>query len=125
MKMKLGDEIKDIRTEKFFFEKKPGKPARGRDGKGGYGDKNGRSGKGGYGDKNGRSSKGGYGDKNSRSGKGSYSDKNSRGGKGSYSDKSNRNSKPKDVRRDGSAYDRRGDSFGSRYSGLRIKTKWD
>ena len=125
MKMKLGDEIKDIRTEKFFFEKKPGKPARGRDGKGGYGDKNGRSGKGGYGDKNGRSSKGGYGDKISRSGKGSYSDKNSRGGKGSYSDKSNRNSKPKDVRRDGSAYDRRGDSFGSRYSGLRIKTKWD
>ena len=125
MKMKLGDEIKDIRTEKFFFEKKPGKSARGRDGKGGYGDKNGRSGKGGYGDKNGRSSKGGYGDKNSRSGKGSYSDKNGRGGKGSYSDKSNRNSKPKDVRRDGSAYDRRGDSFGSRYSGLRIKTKWD
>ncbi|MBD5509530.1 MAG: DEAD/DEAH box helicase [Lachnospiraceae bacterium] len=125
MKMKLGDEIKDIRTEKFFFEKKPGKSARGRDGKGGYGDKNGRSGKGGYGDKNGRSGKGGYGDKNSRSGKGSYSDKNSRGGKGSYSDKSNRNSKPKDVRRDGSAYDRRGDSFGSRYSGLRIKTKWD
>ena len=125
MKMKLGDEIKDIRTEKFFFEKKPGKPARGRDGKGGYGDKNGRSGKGGYGDKNGWSGKGGYGDKNSRSGKGSYRDKNSRGGKGSYSDKSNRNSKPKDVRRDGSAYDRRGDSFGSRYSGLRIKTKWD
>ena len=125
MKMKLGDEIKDIRTEKFFFEKKPGKPARGRGGKGGYGDKNSRSGKGGYGDKNGRSSKGGYGDKNNRSGKGSYSDKNSRGGKGSYSDKSNRNSKPKDVRRDGSAYDKRNDNFGTRYSGLRIKTKWD
>ena len=89
MKMKLGDEIKDIRTEKFFFEKKPGRPARGRNSKGGYGDKNGRSGKGGYGDRNGR------------------------------------NSRPKDVRRDGSAYDRRNDSFGTRYGGLRIKTKWD
>ena len=128
MKMKLGDEIEDIRTEKFFFEKKPGKPARGRNGKGGYGDKNGRSSKGGYGDKNGRSGKGGYGDKSSRGGKSSYA---ARGENWKDNKKDNKdknrytNGRPKDVRRDGSAYDRRNDSFGTRYGGLRIKTKWD
>ena len=114
MKMKLGDEIKDIRTEKFFFEKKLGKSSQGRNGKGG---------KGGYGDKYGRNGKGGYGDRNSRGGKSSYGDKNGRNGKGGYSDKNGRSGKPKDVRRDGSAYDKRNDSFGTRYGALRIKTK--
>ena len=114
MKMKLGDEIEDIRAEKFFFEKKLGKSSQGRNGKGG---------KGGYGDKYGRNGKGGYGDRNSRGGKSSYGDKNGRNGKGGYSDKNGRSGKPKDVRRDGSAYDKRNDSFGTRYGSLRIKTK--
>ncbi|MDE7231745.1 MAG: DEAD/DEAH box helicase, partial [Lachnospiraceae bacterium] len=92
MKMKLGDEIKDIRTEKFFFEKKPGRSARGRNGKGGYAPRG----------------------ENRKENKKDNRDKNR------YA-----NSRPKDVRRDGSAYDKRNDSFGTRYGALRIKTKWD
>lgn len=149
MKMKLGDEIEDIRAEKFFFEKRPGRG--GRDGakNGRFGDK-GRGGKGGRGgDRNGfggkdgerKGGKGGFGGKDDRNGR-----KNSAGGKDSRNsggknkrdwdsyitkgekakDKSRyANGKPKDVRRDGSAAGRRESDYEPRYGGLRIKTKFD
>lgn len=151
MKMKLGDEIEDIRTEKFFFEKKPFQ------GKGGRNDGRGRSGgKGGQNDggknkggdrkfvagKGGDRDRSGYGKKpgdRGEKGKGSYGAKNGKGGeRDSYGKKSgaekegkNRdksrfaNGKPKDVRRDGSAIYKRESDFEPRYGGLRIKTKWD
>ena len=99
MKMKLGDEIEDIRTEKFFFEKRPAKGGRNFDkNKGGYGKKPG-----------GKSDKGGYTTKGERN-----------------RDKSRfANGKPKDVRRDGSAARRRESDYEPRYGGLRIKTKYD
>lgn len=132
MKMKLGDEIEDIRTEKFFFEKKPVKG--GRSGRGG--ERKFVAGKGGDRDRSGYGKKpGGRGEK----GKGSYGAKNGKGGeRDSYGKKSgaekegkNRdksrfaNGKPKDVRRDGSAIYKRESDFEPRYGGLRIKTKWD
>lgn len=149
MKMKLGDEIEDIRAEKFFFEKRPGRG--GRDGarNGRFGDR-GRGGKGGRGgDRNGfggkdgerKGGKGGFGGKDDRNGR-----KNSAGGKDSRNsggknkrdwdgyitkgekakDKSRyANGKPKDVRRDGSAAGRRESDYEPRYGGLRIKTKFD
>lgn len=132
MKMKLGDEIEDIRTEKFFFEKKPVKG--GRSGRGG--ERKFVAGKGGDRDRSGYGKKpGGRGEK----GKGSYGAKNGKGGeRDSYGKKSgaekegkNRdksrfaNGKPKDVRRDSSAIYKRESDFEPRYGGLRIKTKWD
>ncbi len=138
MKMKLGDEIEDIRAEKFFFEKKPFQ------GKGGRSDgRNGRfGGKGGQNDggkhKGGDRSRSGYGKKPSgRTGdknKSGYGDKsNSRNEKGGFSTKGEKNrdkgrfanGKPKDVRRDGSPVYRRESDFEPRYGGLRIKTKFD
>lgn len=138
MKMKLGDEIEDIRAEKFFFERKPAKNARG--GKGGSGARGSKDGRGGYDKKSG--GRGGQsGDKNSRSGsKGGFGGKDNResGGKkkrdwDSYITKGEKtkdksryaNGKPKDVRRDGSAAGRREADYEPRYGGLRIKTKWD
>lgn len=163
MKMKLGDEPKDIRAEKFFFEKKPFQSGRG--GKGGK-----SQGKGGFGGKDsGRN--GEFGGKENRGGKSGFSGKDSgrngrpdgkenRGGKSGFSGKNDRNSdkkgsggknkrdwdsyltkgekekakdkfryengKPKNVRRDGSAYRAKRESdYEPRYSGLRIKTKFD
>ncbi len=146
MKMKLGDEIEDIRAEKFFFEKKPFQGSRG--GKGGRNDgrsggKGGRSGdRNGFGGKDGerKGGKSGFGGKDDRNGR-----KNGSGGKDSHNggkkkrdwdsyitkgektkDKSRyANGKPKDVRRDGSAAGRRESDYEPRYGGLRIKTKWD
>lgn len=147
MKMKLGDEIEDIRAEKFFFEKKPFQGGRG--GKGGRSDgRNGRSGgkggdrsRSGYGKKPGGWSsdknKGGYGIRGGKDGeksKGSYDNKNnSRNEKSGFSNKGDKNrdkskfanGKPKDVRRDGSAAYKRESDFEPRYGGLRIKTKFD
>lgn len=125
MKMKLGDEIEDIRTEKFFFEKRPFKGSRGDRGRSGYGKKPGSRG----GDRN----KDGYG---AKAGRGSEKDgfaKKSGAEKGVYSTKGEKsrdksryaNGKPKDVRRDGSAVRRRESDYEPRYGGLRIKTKWD
>ena len=138
MKMKLGDEIEDIRAEKFFFEKKPFQ------GKGGRSDgRNGRfGGKGGQNDggkhKGGDRSRSGYGKKpGGRTGdknKSGYGDKsNSRNEKGGFSTKGEKNrdkgrfanGKPKDVRRDGSPVYTRESDFEPRYGGLRIKTKFD
>ena len=114
MKMKLGDEIEDIRTEKFFFERKPAKNARG--GKGGYGARGSKDGKGGFGGKD----KQGSGGKKKRDWD-SYITKGEK-----TKDKSRyANGKPKDVRRDGSAAGRRESDYEPRYGGLRIKTKWD
>lgn len=140
MKMKLGDEIEDIRTEKFFFEKRLVKNGRG----GMRGDKNGRGGdrhKGGHGAKNwksGDNSKSDYGVKGGKSGV-KTGKENAREGyakkpiieKGGYTAKGEKsrdknryaNGKPKDVRRDGSAADRRESDYEPRYGGLRIKTK--
>ncbi len=136
MKMKLGDEIEDIRTEKFFFEKRPFKGGRGGDKNRGF-DRN----KAGYGKKpGGRSNdknKSGYGVKGAKGGeksRGSYGDKNnSRNEKGGFSTKGEKNreksrfagGKPRDVRRDGSAVYKRESDFEPRYGGLRIKTKFD
>ncbi len=136
MKMKLGDEIEDIRTEKFFFEKRPFKGGRGGDKNRGF-DRN----KAGYGKKpGGRSNdknKSGYGVKGAKDGeknKGIYGDKNSsRNEKGGFSSKGEKNreksrfagGKPRDVRRDGSAVYKRESDFEPRYGGLRIKTKFD
>lgn len=127
MKMKLGDEIEDIRTEKFFFEKRPtksGRSGRGGDrkfsvGKGGRSSDKNRSG-GIKGGKDGEKSKGSYGAKNSsRNEKGGFSTKGEKNReKGRFA-----NGKPKDVRRDGSAVYKRESDFEPRYGGLRIKTK--
>lgn len=135
MKMKLGGEIEDIRTEKFFFEKKPVKGGRSGDknkggdrSRSGYGkmpagrsDKN-KNGGGTKSGKDGEKKKSGYGDKNnSRNEKGGFSTKGEKN-----RDKSRfANGKPKDVRRDGSAIYNRESDFEPRYGGLRIKTKWD
>ncbi|MDE5717818.1 MAG: hypothetical protein K2I53_09440, partial [Lachnospiraceae bacterium] len=126
MKMKLGDEIEDIRTEKFFFEKRPAKGGRGFDrNRGGYGKKSGGPSGGkkkdGYGAKG---AKAGYGIKGGKAG-----EKN--GGQGGYASKGEKNrdksrygnGKPKDVRRDGSAARGRESDYEPRYGGLRIKTK--
>ena len=139
MKMKLGDEIEDIRTEKFFFEKRPAKNGRG--GRSGYGDKNGRGGRSGYGDKNGRGGKGGYGAKGSRDGRSGYGAKGSRDGYGMKGSKSR--SAKTDRAGDGftakagkSSYAAKGEKknknggrresdYEPRYGGLQIKTKWD
>jgi len=147
MKMKLGDEPQEIRAEKFFFEKKPFQGGRGgkggrNDGRnGGYGGKDGRNGRdsrnGGPGGKENRNGgKSGFGGKNDRNG-----DKKSAGGKNkrdwdSYLTKGEKekvkdkfryeSGKPKDVRRDGSAYRMKRESdYEPRYGGLRIKTKFD
>ncbi len=135
MKMKLGDEIEDIRTEKFLFEKRSVRGSRGADkNKGGdryrsgYGKKpGGRSdkGKGNYGAKGGKDIV-----KNAGSGK-EGDKKGSRNEKGGFSTKGEKNrdkgrfanGKPKDVRRDGSAAHKREFDFEPRYGGLRIKTK--
>lgn len=129
MKMKLGDEIEDIRAEKFFFEKRPAK--------GGYGKKpGGDRNKGGYGKKpggwNGDRNKESYGTKSKRPGKDSERSggRNEKGGyvtKGEKSRDKSRfaNGKPKDVRRDGSAARKRESDYEPRYGGLRIKTKYD
>lgn len=115
MKMKMGDEPKDIRAEKFFFEKKPFQGNR--NGKGG------RSGvKGGSVRKDNRSGgKGGSGGKNKRDWD-SYITK----GEKSKDKYRHENGKPKDVRRDGRAYGgKRESDYEPRYGGLRIKTKYD
>lgn len=154
MKMKLGDEPKDIRAEKFFFEKKPFQGGRGgkggkSQGKGGSGGKDGRNGRpDGKDNKNGsRSGKSG-GKENRNGGKSGFggmndrsNDKKGSGGKNkrdwdSYLTKGEKekakdkfryeNGKPKDVRRDGSAYRAKRESdYEPRYGGLRIKTKYE
>lgn len=130
MKMKLGDEPKDIRTEKFIFEKKPFQG--GRNGKGSRnakpGGKNHFDGK--DGQNRGRNASGGKdtrnGGKNASGGKDNRNDgKNTFGSRGSrnnggkkkrdwdsYITKGEKkkdknrydNGKPKDVRRDGTPY---------------------
>lgn len=141
MKMKLGDEPKDIRAEKFFFEKKPFQGGRG--GKGGRSD--GRNGRPGGKDNGNGNRNGGSGGKDNRNGRpgGKDNGNGSRNGKNggktkrdwdSYITKGEKtkdkyrydNGKPKDVRRDGRAYGgKRESDYEPRYGGLRIKTKFD
>lgn len=131
MKMKLGDEPKDIRAEKFFFEKKPFQGGRG--GKGGRRDgRNGRpDGKdNGNGNRNGASGgkNNGNGSRNGKPGGKTKRDWDSYITKGEKTKDKYRyeNGKPKDVRRDGRAYGgKRESDYEPRYGGLRIKTKYD
>lgn len=131
MKMKLGDEPKDIRAEKFFFEKKPFQGGRG--GKGGRRDgRNGRpDGKdNGNGNRNGASGgkNNGNGSRNGKPGGKTKRDWDSYITKGEKTKDKYRyeNGKPKDVRRDGRAYgSKRESDYEPRYGGLRIKTKYD
>lgn len=131
MKMKLGDEPKDIRAEKFFFEKKPFQGGRG--GKGGRRDgRNGRpDGKdNGNGNRNGASGgkNNGNGSRNGKPGGKTKRDWDSYITKGEKTKDKYRyeNGKPKDVRRDGRAYGgKRESDHEPRYGGLRIKTKYD
>lgn len=98
MKMKLGDEIEDIKTEKFFFERKGergGRGNRGRNDSRSKSEKRGRNGA----------------DRE-------LSDKNRSNGR-----RINGSQKPRDVRRDGSSYDKRDLGRNSRAAALRIKTK--
>ncbi len=98
MKMKLGDEIEDIKTEKFFFERK--------------GERGGRGNRG-------RNESRSKSEKRGRNGADrERSDKNRSNGR-----RINGSQKPRDVRRDGSSYDKRDLGRNSRAATLRIKTK--
>ena len=116
MKMKLGDEIEDIKTEKFFFERKGERGSRGnRSGRENRGRNESRS------KSENRSSNEGRikGEKRGKNG----ADR-ERSDKRRPNDKRINNSqKPRDVRRDGSSYDKRDLSRNSRAAALRIKTK--
>lgn len=104
MKMKLGDEIEDIKTEKFFFERKGERGSRGN-----------RSGR----ENRGRNESRSKSEKRGRNGADrERSDKNRSNGR-----RINGSQKPGDVRRDGSSYDKRDLSRNSRAAALRIKTK--
>ena len=98
MKMKLGDEIEDIKTEKFFFERK--------------GERGGRGNRG-------RNESRSKSEKRGRNGADrERSDKNRSNGR-----RINGSQKPRDVRRDGSSYDKRDLGRNCRAATLRIKTK--
>lgn len=127
MQMKLGDEIEDIREEKFFFDRKEGRRGAGRqnsrDGRG-AGRQNGRDGRSGAGRQNGRDGCGGTG---RQSGRGSRSDqgswdrardsRNERGGRGGRTDHGS------DTGRRSGADRPRDNRSNGRYAALRIKTK--
>lgn len=132
MKMKLGDEIEDIQTEKFFFEKKGDQGRRGgRRGRGGQ-DKSGRGDRNGYADR--RTGRGGRGKNGYAESTGSNRTERARGGyvgngrdgrndrSGHGRKRENSGAKPKNVRQDGSSYDMRRPDSG-RYAMLRIKTR--
>lgn len=110
MKMKLGDEIEDIKTEKFFFERKGERGSRGNRGRNESHSK---------GENRGRNESRSKGEKRGKNG----ADR-ERSDKRRPNDKRINNSqKPRDVRRDGSSYDKRDLSRNSRAAALRIKTK--
>ena len=110
MKMKLGDEIEDIKTEKFFFERKGERGSRGNRGRNESHSK---------GENRGRNESRSKGEKRGKNGAGRE-----RSDKRRPNDKRINNSqKPRDVRRDGSSYDKRDLSRNSRAAALRIKTK--
>lgn len=130
MKMKLGDEIEDIKTEKFFFERKGDRG--GRESRGGRGGRNERGDRGRRGERNDRNRDGNKNerrDRSRRSDRNDYRDQGNRAGESGESRSENRrardngSSKPKNLRRDGSSYDRREQSRSGRYAALRIKTK--
>lgn len=125
MKMRLGEELEDIKEEKFFFEKRGRMPGRGS--KGSRGTKEGRGGKGSYGERrnrDGRSGKGNYGERRSRDGRNGkeYDGAEKKSQKKPFKGGALGSVKARDVRRDGS-YDRRDMGRNNRYGALRIKTK--
>ncbi|MCI6714888.1 MAG: DEAD/DEAH box helicase [Lachnospiraceae bacterium] len=110
MKMKLGDEIEDIKTEKFFFERKGERGSRGNRGRNESRSKSEK-----------RSSNEGWSKGEKR---GKIGADRERSDKRRPNDKRINNSqKPRDVRRDGSDYDKRDLSRNGRAAALRIKTK--
>lgn len=109
MQMKLGDEIEDIREEKFFFDRKEGRRGAGR--------QNGRNGRSNAGRQNGRDGRGSWNEHGGRSGK---------KGRGETADRqSGRGSRPDQGRRDNARGSRneRDDRNNARYAALRIKTR--
>lgn len=100
MKMQLGDEIEDIKAEKFFFEKRGGDRSRGRD-------------RGGRGNRNDRGYRGSRDNKDSRDNRNNRD--NGRGRRDRYAGERGRSER-------GTA-DRKEDFRNSRYAALRIKTK--
>lgn len=104
MKMKLGDEIEDIKAEKFFFERR-GADRSGRKGRDGQRSRDGQRGRDGQRSRDGQRGRDG---RKSRDGQ----DR----GKVEHGRRSEAAGRmPKDVRRDG--------SWNSRYGSMRIKTK--
>ncbi len=104
MKMKLGDEIEDIKAEKFFFERR-GADRSGRKGRDGQRSRDGQRGRDGQRSRDGQRGRDG---RKSRDGQ----DR----GKAEHGRRSEAAGRmPKDVRRDG--------SWNSRYGSMRIKTK--
>ena len=104
MKMKLGDEIEDIKAEKFFFERR-GVDRSGRKGRDGQRSRDGQRGRDGQRSRDGQRGRDG---RKSRDGQ----DR----GKAEHGRRSEAAGRmPKDVRRDG--------SWNSRYGSMRIKTK--
>lgn len=109
MQMKLGDEIEDIREEKFFFDRKEGRRSAGW--------QNGRNGRSNAGRQNGRDGRGSWNEHGGRSGK---------KGRGETADRqSGRGSRPDQGRRDNARGSRneRDDRNNARYAALRIKTR--
>lgn len=104
MKMKLGDEIEDIKAEKFFFERR-GADRSGRKGRDGQRSRDGQRGRDGQRSRDGQRGRDG---RKSRDGQ-----DRGRAEHGRRSEAAGR--MPKDVRRDG--------SWNSRYGSMRIKTK--
>lgn len=128
MKMKLGDELEDIKTEKFFFEKKFGGRGgrRDRGGKDGRNDRDGRGSRGSRSDRSGRDGRDGRNDRGGRDGRGSHSDKNGRDDRERHSGRDGRDGRERNNDRDGRGsrgYDRREPGRNSRNAALRIKTK--
>lgn len=115
MQMKLGEEIEDIKEEKFFFEKR--EKRRGSSGR--TGGRDGRNSTGGSGRRNTREERNGArGGSDRQTGYGNRSNRDGRNGAGKGTDRRDRRA---GTRNSGDrAYDGRNNS---RYAALRIKTK--
>lgn len=109
MQMKLGDEIEDIREEKFFFDRKEGRRSAGR--------------------QSGRNGRSNVGRQSGRDGRGSWNEHGSRGGKNSRGEAADgqgrRRSRPDQSGRDNvrGSRNERNDRNNARYAALRIKTR--
>lgn len=114
MKMRLGDEIEDIKAEKFFFEKKGD-----RNGRGNRGMRESRDGRGNRGERENKDKRGNRGERENRDKRGNY------GGYGNRGRQDDRNSYGSRKYRGKESGENRSEkhSRNSRYAALRIKTK--